>query len=98
MDLLKSDEYSLKVRAAQLSAKKASEIISEGRKKFFKTVMHLFLCISGIAIAVFFAANALIVFQAVFLIGFSAHGFVQGKKELKKFSEKEFVAMASEKK
>lgn len=93
---MKCPEYSLKVPASQLSVKRASDILNEFGKKRMQKTFYSVLCIIS-AFALLFSNNLLIMCEGMFGLGFSVKGLMENHKELRKFSEKEFVEMAKAK-
>lgn len=95
-ELMRSQEYSLKVSADQLSVKRANDISKELADKQLKKTAYSLGCVcSFIAILFFlFFGNLIFAFEAMFVFGIFVKGLHGCWSDATKFSKKEFVELA----
>jgi|SRR3989344_3321949 len=95
-ELMRSNEYSLKVSAEQLSVKRASDISKELAKKQLKNTAYSIGCVVSLIALLFslFFGNLVIALEAMFILGLFVMGLYSSWNDAGKFSKKEFVEMA----
>ncbi|MDO8538747.1 MAG: hypothetical protein Q7S21_07765 [archaeon] len=95
-ELSRSNEYSLKVSADQLSVKRAGDISKELAKKQLKKTAYSVGCIGSTIVLLFslLITNLIIALEAMFVLGIFVMGLYKDWNEAEKFSKKEFVELA----